>query len=433
MHAQIMDLRLSAKGIKPVRNGHPWIFRNALHGPVVAAELEGAVVRTLLGPDALLWEHTRPAVVRDPSGEALGWGIYNPVSRLAVRMFSRGCDCLPIRSQLERRIRDAVGARNSLFSSLDNTAFRLVFGEADAIPGLAVDRYGDLVVAQYSGAFAWDNRALIEAVLSDALRDYDVEAQIVTTVDAAILRKDGISEAPEFPECDAGAENAALRSNEGAPVTVRENGLLWIIDPTDGQKTGHYCDQRENRAAIARVASGARVLDCFSYHGGFALTAIAAGAAGAVCIDSSAAALARLNENAAAQGISERVETLRGDVFELLRHGEAGGHRLGDFDLIILDPPKLVAQRRDFDSGLRAYKDINLSVFRAARPGARVATFSCSGAVSREEFRRAIAWAAKDAGRSVAIEQQLGQPADHPVPLHFPEAEYLKGFLLRIG
>lgn len=456
MHAQILDLRLSVKGIKPVRNGHPWVFRNALHGPATRADLESALVRTLHGPDALVWEHTHPAVVRDPSGAALGWGIYNPVSRLALRMFSLGCDTLPVRSQLEHRIAAALYARVPLLTSGDHTAFRLVFGEADAIPGLVADRYGDLVVAQYSGAFAWDNRVTIAAALVNALGEYGVDARVVESIDAATLKKDGIDTGVNANGTDdATAGNSALASAQGADenaggadevstATIIENGLPWIINPAGGQKTGHYCDQRENRAALARVAAalggegarggkGALVLDAFAYHGGFALTALATGATGAVCLDSSAAALERLRENAALQGVAERVETIRGDAFELLRSGHVGDHGLAEFDLIVLDPPKLVTQRRDLESGLRAYKDLNLSVFRAARRGTRVATFSCSGAVSRDDFRRALAWAAKDAGRPVAIEAEFGQPADHPIPLHFPEAEYLTGFLLRVG
>lgn len=428
MHAQVVDLRLSAKGIKPIRNGHPWIFRNALHGSVSPARLEGAVERTLFGPDALLWEHTVPAVVRDPSGVAIGWGVFNPASRLAVRMLTRSPDQIPIRSDLQRRITRAVEARAALFSSEDHTAFRLLFGEADAVPGLAADRYGDVVVAQLSGAFAWDNREVIGEMLLSATRTHGVGASFRVAVDATTLGKDGIKAKA------TAASSSAFRvtSEVGGSITVRENGLEWLVDPSGGQKTGHYCDQRENRAAVADAAVGARILDCFAYHGGFGLTALSRGAERVVCLDSSAPALTRLVENAAVQGTDDRVETVRGDAFELLRSGSVGAHAIETFDLIVLDPPKLVAQRRDLENGLRAYKDLNLAVFRAARSGARIATFSCSGAVSREEFRRALAWAAADARRTVVIEREFGQGPDHPVPLHFPEAEYLKGFLLRI-
>ena len=424
MREHIVDARLSPKGIKPVRNGHPWIFRNALAGPLRPAELEPTVERIVVGPDALVWRHTRPVIVRDPSGEALGWGVYNPASRLAIRMLTNAPDRVPIVSTLEARLRRAIAARSVLFSA-HHTVFRLVFGEADGIPGLAVDRFDRLLVLQISGAFAWDNRESIARILREIVREYgidDARTRIVT--DEATLKKDGIERETVDPP--------AVQSDS---VIVRENDLEWIVDPDAGQKTGHYCDQRENRAALRAYARDAHVLDCFTYHGGFALNALNAGASSAVCLDRSAPALARLTENAKRQGVAGRITTVRGDAFELLRSGVVGGRALDAFDLVILDPPKLVSHRGDLDAGLRAYKDLNLSVFRGVRQGARVATFSCSGGVSREQFRRTLAWAAADVrrlGRRVSIERSFAHAAAHPIPLHFPEAEYLKGYLLRI-
>lgn len=423
MHDHIVDARLSPKGIKPVRNGHPWIFRNALASPVRPAHLSGAIERTALGPDALVWDHTRPAIVRDTSGEALGWGVYNPVSRLAIRMLTHAPDAVPIVSLLESRLTRAVRARSALFAG-NHTVFRLVFGEADGIPGLVVDRFDTTLVLQISGAFAWDNREVIARLIGEIVAGHGIEAHVQTTIDETTLRKDGVE-----------LQRSDLPDVRDDRIIVRENGLDWIVEPGAGQKTGHFCDQRENRAALRAYATGARVLDCFTYHGGFALNALAAGAQSAVCLDSSATALSRLEENAEHQRVSDRVHTVRGDAFALLRTGAIGEHALDSFDLVILDPPKLVSQRGDLDAGLRAYKDLNLSAFRGVRRGARVATFSCSGSVSRDQFRKALAWAAADvrrAGRSVSIETSYSHAPDHPIPLHFPEAEYLKGYLLRI-
>ncbi len=416
-----VDLSLTTKGIKPVRNGHPWVFRNALIGRPADARLDPSIQRILFGPDALVWEHCRPAIVRDGAGTAIGWGAFNPASRLAVRVLSRDCSVIPTSVDLSQRIRRAIDARAQLFADPDNTAFRLVFGEADEIPGLAVDLFGNVAVAQFSGAFAWDNRDIISASLIQVVSAYGIDATFMTILDNAMLAKEGLR------DVESGQDNRGKSS-----ITVVENGLKWFVEPTSGQKTGHYCDQRENRRIVATEAVGRRVLDLCSYHGGFALTALAHGAREAVCVDSSATALERLKQNASLQGSVADVTAVRGDAFAVARRGSIEHNGLTDFDLIVLDPPKLVSQRRELDAGLRAYKDLNLSVMRHARPGAKLATFSCSGAVGRGDFQRVLAWAAKDAGRRVVIERTLSQSCDHPIPLSFPDAEYLTGFLLRV-
>jgi 23S rRNA (cytosine1962-C5)-methyltransferase len=364
-------------------------------------------------------------IVRDPAGIALGWGIYNGASRLAVRVVTDRCETLPTAVWLRDRVASAIDARSHLLTDPRHTTFRLFFGEADGIPGVVIDLFGTDVVIQVSGAFAYDNIDAISRACADALAPYGPAPSLYRAHDDATLAKEGVDRGEYEPDA-----TAMVRE-----TIVRENALEWIVLIGAGQKTGHFCDQRENRSRVARRAIGARVLDCFSYHGGFALTALAHGARDAVCVDSSADAVACIREIARLHVVAELVTTVRGDVFECMRSGTVAGRRVDSFDLVVLDPPKLVGQRRDLDAGLRAYKDLNVSTMRGMRSGARLATFSCSGAVSREEFRRVLAWAASDLrpdGRRVVIEESYSQPSDHPVPLSFPEAEYLKGFLLRI-
>jgi 23S rRNA (cytosine1962-C5)-methyltransferase len=434
----VLQVSLSPKGIRPVRNGHPWIYNNAIVGRPEESGQGKTWSARFTGPRALAWNHTRPILVCDPSGVPIGWGTYNRSSRLAVRMLTRDVDNPWTVDELDTVVRAAVRRRDHLWSDNRTTAFRLVFGEADGIPGLVVDRYDDVLAVEYSSAFAWDNRDTIEGALRVAAEgtpeitgeqepDRPGTIRIVRGWDERLAEREGIS-LPPGPRAD---------ESSGASLVVRENGLPWRVHPGAGQKTGLFCDQRENRRLVAELARGKRVLDAFSYHGGFGLTALAAGAREVCCVDSSASALAMVVANAEEQGIEgSTVRTVQGDFFEMARRpaGDPGGvpSGLAHWELIVLDPPKLVPGRRHLDAGLRAYKDLNLSVMRGMAAGALLVTFSCSGAVSREDFQRVLAWAASDAGRTARIVATLGQPADHPVPLSFPEAEYLKGFVVMV-
>lgn len=401
-----------------MRHGHPWVFRNALASNPVAASLPPEVVRTVMGDGRLQWRHTVPALVCDTSGDPIGWGIYNRASRLALRMITRNPREAIHFTHFQTLLRAAVARRVPLRRDSSTTAWRIVFGEADQFPGLVADLLGSVLVIACSSAFVWDNQQWIV----DTLRELVQPAEVVLLPDGEMLNREGINV----------ANDRDALGTPGIPQTwhVQEHGLRWIVIPEGGQKTGYYCDQRENRRFLRDIASGMKVLDAFTYHGGFGLNAVAGGADQVVCGDSSQDALDRVRENSELQGVGS-VETFRGDLFESLRRNEVP-YGIGHYDIIVLDPPKLVPARQHRDKGLRAYKDLNLSVFRAAKAGARVLTFSCSGAVTRDDFRTALAWAAADSCRTVRVLATLGQPADHPIPLHFPEAEYLKGFLLQI-
>jgi len=213
----------------------------------------------------------------------------------------------------------------------------------------------------------------------------------------------------------------------GDEEAVRENGLRFVVVPGGGQKTGHFCDQRENRARVRALAAGACVLDAFSYHGGFAVHAGAGGAARVVAVDSSGAAIAAAERHWTLNRLPpDGAAFVAADVGRFLRESDE------TFDLLIIDPPALVKQRKDVGRGARAYKDLNLWALRRARPGARLCTFTCSQHVDAELFRKIVAGAAADAGRVVSVLAHLGPGPDHPVALGHPEGEYLHGLLLRV-
>lgn len=432
------SVRLTPKGIKPVRNGHPWIFRNALAG----TPAPGGARQPSVDHD-LVWKHTEPVCVSDPGGVPLGWGIWNAASRLAVRMISHEPGQTITGELIEKRVARAVARRDAMIDHTRHSAYRVVFGEADGLPGVVVDRFGAYRVLQISSAFAWDNRDRIAGWVA-AASGCD-RAAVMMVPDMAMLAREGISERVVQAELaePGGYSGAKLPSNTLSDATsadassterceVLENGLRWRVYPGAGQKTGFYCDQRENRARIASCARGRRVLDVFSYHGGFGLTAAAHGAQDVCFIDSSADALALVAENAELQGYPHAaLTTIQGDAFTILRENLVPDG-IAAWDLVILDPPKLAPARKDVDRAMRAYKDLNLAVIQNAAPGTLLATFSCSGVIDWVSFRRVLGWAAHDAGRTVRIIAVLPQGSDHPVPLSFPEAEYLTGYLLEI-
>ena len=309
----------------------------------------------------------------------------------------------------------ALEQRRALVDSGVTDAVRLLNGESDGLPGVVADRYGGTIVLQLSSAGAdyWRD-AIADALLAAA----DV-SRIWERSDAEVRQLEGLK--PVL---------GVLRGPQetGQPV-ISENGLRFEIDLARGHKTGFYLDQRENRRLVRELAAGREVLDGFCYTGGFALNAAAGGARSVIGADSSTEALelARRNAQRNSQSLPSWVE---GDVFQLLRRFRDEGRR---FDLIVLDPPKFAPTAAHVAKAARAYKDINLLAFKLLRPGGFLVTFSCSGGVSVELFQKIVAGAALDSGVDAQIIQRLGAGTDHPVALNFPEGEYLKGLLCRIG
>ncbi|NUP98694.1 MAG: class I SAM-dependent rRNA methyltransferase, partial [Armatimonadetes bacterium] len=292
---------------------------------------------------------------------------------------------------------------------------RLIFAEADRLPGLIVDRYGQWLVVQIltAGMEVWR-----ETVVA-ALTEWHPRGIYERSESEDRRRHEGLE------------PRAGLLWGEEPPETIeiREQGHTFGVDLRAGHKTGFYLDQRENRARVAAYAAGRRVLNAFSYSGGFGVYAAAAGAREVVHVDSSAPALELCRANLARNRLSEGQELVEENVFDALRRFREE-HR--PFDLVVLDPPKFAASRRQLERASRGYKDLNVSAFRLLPPGGLLATFSCSGAMDPESFAKVVAAAAADAGRQVQVVETLGQPADHPVLLAFPEGRYLNGLVCRV-
>ena len=376
---------------------HPWIFSGAVD-KVKGKPANGEIV-----------------AVRSADKEFLAYAYYHNQSRVALRLLEWNEEATIDKDWYAKKINQAISSRAHLLQEHTNTC-RLVFSEADFLPGLIVDKYADFLSLQVLSAG-------IEAVQNDII-DILVE----------ILNPKGI-----FDKSDAGArkhENLepvqGLLWGETSPefIEVRENGIKYHINIADGQKSGFYCDQRDNRMILAAYTQGKTLLDCFCYSGGFSLNSLQQGAAHVTSVDSSALAVETLKHNLELNGYATDKQTsIQSDVNKQLRAFKEEGKK---FDVIVLDPPKYAPSRSALDRAARAYKDLNRLGMLLLESGGILATFSCSGAVDMETFKQIIAWAALDAGREVQIIKQFHQPEDHPVRLSFPEGEYLKGLLLRV-
>ena len=351
-------------------------------------------------------------LVRAADGTALGWAAYSPESQIRARMWSFD-PTSPITAEFVTvRVHEAAARRAELLQHGNTNSARLVFSEADGVPGLVADRYGDTVVCQFTsaGADAW------REVIADAIASLPGVASVYERSDADVREREGL--APRV---------GLLRGNAPDPsLLAHEQGLQFAVDVADGHKTGFYLDQRNARAAIAAIAADKRVLNVFSYTGAFSVIAATRGAASVTSIDSSGPALATAARNAQLNGV-DLGEVIEGDAFTVLRGLR---DRAKQYDLVLLDPPKLANTDRQLEKASRAYKDLNLLATKLLAPGGTLMTWSCSGAMTMDLFQKVVAGAALDAKREARIVGRLHQPSDHPVPLAFPEAEYLKGLVL---
>jgi 23S rRNA (cytosine1962-C5)-methyltransferase len=376
---------------------HPWIFSGALD-KVKGSPKNGEIV-----------------AVRSADNEFLAYAYYNDQSRVALRLLEWDENAVIDNTWYAQKLKNAIRARAHVLNENTNTC-RLVFSEADFLPGLIVDQYADFLSLQILSAG-------IEAVQEDIIN---------------ILRQE-LNPKGIFDKSEAGArkhENLepvqGLLWGEAPPefLEVRENGIRYHINIADGQKSGFYCDQRENRMILADYTKGKRVLDCFCYSGGFTLNGLKNGAGHVTSVDSSALAIETLQHNLELNGFEkDKQDSVQSDVNKQLRIFKDNGRK---FEVVVLDPPKYAPSRSALDRAARAYKDLNRLGMLLLEPGGILATFSCSGAVDLETFKQIIAWAALDAGREVQIIKQFSQPEDHPVRLSFSEGEYLKGLLLRV-
>jgi 23S rRNA (cytosine1962-C5)-methyltransferase len=382
---------------KSLLRRHPWVFASAIQS-INGSPGRGETVR-----------------INSAAGEFLAWGAFSPDSQIRARVWSWKPDESIDRDFFRQRLQKALTIRGELIPETSTDALRLVHAESDGLPGLVVDRYGEILVVQLlsSGAEYWRD------VLADELQTVTQIDQIFERSDADVRQLEGLPQ-----------RVGPLRgSAPPAKLTIRENGIKHWVDLQGGHKTGFYLDQRANRLRLRTYAANRDVLDCFSYTGGFLLNALWSGAKTAVAVDASNDALALSRENLVLNGLSGAgVETLPGDVFQVLRSFR---DQRREFDLIVLDPPKFAPTISQAERAARGYKDINLLALKLLRPGGYLFTFSCSGGISPELFQKILAGAAEDAGIGAQIIEHLHQDADHPIALNFPEGEYLKGLVIR--
>ena len=393
---------VTAKAERSILEGHPWIYDTE-----VTAAPSGAL------PGALV-------DVRSPKGAYLGTGFYSPSSKIRIRLLSRNANDRFDEAFFRRRIRYAWDYRRTVMRE-DTQACRLIFGEADQFPGLTVDRYGDLLVAQTLSVGIERLKPMLFPLLCEVLAEDGVQISgIFERNDVAIRKLEGLSEGKGW---------YPLTGTPASTVTeITENGIRYLVDVENGQKTGFFLDQKYNRRAAAGLAHGRRVLDCFTHTGTFALNAARAGAQSVTAVDISEEAVAMAGENAKRNGIE--METLCANVFDLLPElVRAGKH---PYDFIILDPPAFTKSRRTADDAERGYREINYRAMKLLPRGGYLATCSCSHFMEKERFARVIAAAARDAEVSLKLIEARGASPDHPVLVGVPETEYLKFNLYQV-
>lgn len=393
----IKTLQLRPGRERSARQRHPWLFASAVILPKERIE-PGETVRVI-----------------DSRGEFVAWGICNPRSKIMLRLLewdeSRPVDMDWWRGMIER----SAARRGELSNSADTDAYRLIFAEADRLPGLIADYYAGYIVTQFLTAGA----LRIKNELIDILAQVFQPKGIYSRADNELLALEGVD------------DTSGTIYGESPPedLIVRENGLKYYVDLRTGQKTGFYADQRNNRRITAGYARGKRVLDCFCYSGGFTMACLAGGAESVTAADSSREALELLERNIALNGFDpDKVRTVEADIFQLLRDYRDQEEK---FDLVILDPPKFAPTKASLARAMRAYKDLNLHGIKALAENGVLATFSCSGGVSAHDLKMALAWAATDAGCEMQIIEYMTQAEDHPLRLAYPESEYLKGIIAR--
>ncbi len=375
---------------KPIRGGNPWVYSGAIE-TVEDYQQPGQLVK-----------------VYAAGGGFLGQGFINLKSQIPIRLLT--WEDLPINKEFfEKQITKAIQLRNS-FKLKDTDTYRVINAEGDYMPGLIVDRYGPALVCQIlsAGMELWRNE-IIEILLSLLTPHYIYERS-----DTSARKEEGL---PVF--------SGPIYGGSPPLITVCENGLLFYIDLAHGQKTAFYIDQRDNRRLVETLSRDRTVLNLFSYTGAFSIYAIKGGAKNVTNVEISSAALELARKNHRLNGFLGNVEFIKEDVFDYLRNEKR------KFDLIILDPPAFAKRKSTLPSATKGYKDINRLAFKCLVPNGLLFTFSCSKFMERDLFQKVIMQAASEAGVMAQILHRMNAPFDHPINLHHPQGDYLKGMLLR--
>jgi 23S rRNA (cytosine1962-C5)-methyltransferase len=388
-------LRLLPSRHKRVQHGHPWIYSNEIHMDNLAKALPpGGIVR-----------------VATHDGVPIGAATFNPHTLIAARLLTRDADAAIDRNFLAIRLRQALALREALY---DRPFYRLIHAEADGLPALVIDRFGDVVVVQANSAGM--DRLLPELVA--ALDEVLAPSAVVLRNDTPARKLEGLGEAVEV-----------TKGTLDGPVTLEENGCTFFADTLGGQKTGWFYDQRDNRAFVAALARGRRVIDLYTYKGGFAVACAKGGAASVVAVDRSEPALDAARRAAEANGVAERCEFRRVDAFEELERLAAAGET---YELVIADPPAFVKSKKDLPVGLRAYRKMVRLAATVTAPGGFLLAASCSHNVELAAFSEQVARGLDDAKRSGRILRTAGAAPDHPVHPFLPESAYIKAQVLHL-
>ncbi|QXX98356.1 23S rRNA (cytosine(1962)-C(5))-methyltransferase RlmI [Serratia marcescens] len=395
-----MTVRLFlAKGReKSLLRRHPWVFSGAVQR-VEGKALSGETIDIL-----------------DSQGKWLARGAYSPESQIRARVWTFQQDEEINIDFFIRRLKQAQTWRDWVAQRDGLDGYRLIAGESDGLPGITIDRFQNFLVLQLLSAGAEYQRP---ALLS-ALQHCYPECSIYDRSDVAVRKKEGLPL----------AQGPVLGDLPPELLPITEHGMKLLVDIQQGHKTGFYLDQRDSRLAARNYSTGRRVLNCFSYTGAFAVSALMGGCEQVISVDTSQAALDIAKQNVELNKLDlSKAEFVRDDVFQLLRNYRTQGEK---FDLIIMDPPKFVENKNQLASACRGYKDINMLALQLLNPGGILLSFSCSGLMPTDLFQKILADAAVDAGRDVQFIEQFRQAADHPVIATYPEGLYLKGFACRV-
>ncbi|WP_417026190.1 class I SAM-dependent rRNA methyltransferase [Candidatus Allofournierella excrementavium] len=397
---------VTPKAEAAILKGHPWVYADEITAAPGTAPENGAVVDVL-----------------SRKGRYLGSGLLSEASKIRVRLLSRNANDRFDEDFWRRRIEYAWAYRKAIYPAEDLQCCRVVFGEADSLPGVTVDRFGPILSVQILSYGMEKRKELLARLLVETLQaDGQVIEGVFLRNDVALREKEGLSEGKGWLEVPG------LVHPEKAGTIITENGVRYHVDVENGQKTGFFLDQKLNRRRVAQLAKGRRVLDCFTHTGSFALNAAFGGAEHVTAVDVSEAAVEMARANAVLNGLEGRMDFVCADVFDLLP-GLEGKH---DYDFIILDPPAFTKARKTAANAMRGYKEINYRAMKLLPRGGILATASCSHFATPAMFEKMLADAAQDAGRQLRQIEARQQAPDHPILWNVEETNYLKFYLFQV-
>lgn len=389
--SKLQTLILKSGRERSLVNRHPWVFSGAIK--TLPKAQNGEIIKVLTNHN-----------------ELLGYGFFSPNSQITCRVFEFTNEELTLDANFwKQKIHRAFALRKTILPENTNI-YRLMHAEGDFLPGVIIDVYDDTAVVQ----LLIKGTELISNFLFDALHEIGLKHIYLKT-------KQNTQRLEEV-----GLESGWVGAERSMPIEGKENGVTFLVDVEKGQKTGFFIDQRENRKILGEYSKNKKVLNTFSYSGGFSLYALAGGASLVHSVDSSKDAIEMCDKNVAANYKIETHQSYVQDVFEFMQQNKE------DYDIMVLDPPAFAKNARSVPNASRGYKNLNLIAFKQIKPGGLVFTFSCSQHIDRDLFRKIVFSAAADAGRNVRIIKQLTQPEDHPINIFHPEGEYLKGLLLHV-